>query len=1002
MNLLTIPAGTAFLPALAAEWRARTVDRGRALHDGLIMLPTRRAARALAAAFLDFADGRPMLLPRIIALGGLDEAPLALAGALTLPPAITEPHRRAVLARLILGMRGIGGAQRSDTAWSLAGDLALLMDEAERAEIDLEEGLRRAADPVHAEHWDRTLTFLQIVTRHWPEYLAEQGLMNPAARQVGLMDAQAEAWRAAAPLYPVLAVSSAGDIPAVARLLRVIADLGQGAVVLPGLDTDLQDEVWEHLDEAHPQFGLRALLSQLGARRDEVTTVGASELAGRAALLRQALLPSVALSAWRSPVSGALGAVTRLTPADPQEEAVCIALVLRNALERPGAQAALVTPDRVLAERVAAELGRWGVVADDSAGEPLAQTPPAVFLRLLANAVAQHLAPVPLLSLLKHPLAAAGLPAAELRRRARLLERACLRGPAPLAGLGGLRRAVDRAQSRRPSTEPEDEDVLGDLLGRLEQCLEPLLRAGSAVVIPPADLMTALIGAAEAMAATDDSSGPARLWALEEGEALAQLLAETQEVLPALPPDEPACLPGLLDAVLAGAVVRSRRATRARAGQDGAEHPRLFIWGLLEARLQSADLIVLGGLSEGVWPPGTDPGPWMSRPMRVRAGLNSPELRIGQAAHDFCMTACAAPTVVLSAPRRRDGAPAVPSRWLVRLEALMRGRGGLAPDPAVGWAAQLDLPAAGVTPALPPRPSPPVPVRPRRLNVTDIATLLRDPYEIYARRVLRLEQLEPLEQSADFRDYGNIVHRGLDAYLQHAGAGWPGDAAAGIGVRLHQALREAGVREALIAWWSPRLTRIANWVDEEERRRRAAMPLAVIATEQQGEWVLARPGGAFALAGRADRIERRRDGGIAILDYKTGTLPKKEDTLQGREPQLLLEGAMVQAGAFGAALAGEVAELTYWRLTGDHKSGEARMLLDGGTDGLRIAVDDAADQLAELIDRYDDAATSYPAQPAPAHGRQRPYAQLARAAEWGRAEDEGEAGEGSAAEGAGE
>jgi ATP-dependent helicase/nuclease subunit B len=991
LNLRAMSAGAAFLPELAALWHAQTVAAGRPLHDGLILLPTRRAARGLAQAFLTASAGAPLLLPRIIALGGLDEAPLALAGALALPPAIGEPHRRAVLARLILGMQGHAGAPtRADSAWALAGDLASLMDEAERAGIDLVVRLPLAAEPAHAEHWNRILDFLRIVTEHWPAYLREQGLMNPAARQVALMDAQAAAWSAQPPDFPVLAVSSAGDIPAVARLLRVIAALPQGTVVLPGLDTDLPDEIWQQLDEAHPQFGLAELLTQLGARRGDVAPITAGAPTDRSALLQRALLPSAAIRAWRDPGAGTTAGLSRLTPADPQEEAVCIALILRDALEQPRHTAALVTPDRALAQRVAAELARWGVVADDSAGEPLAQTPPAVFLRLVAAAVAQGLAPVPLLALLKHPLAGAGLPTPELRRRARKLELLCLRGPAPPPGLAGLRRAIDVARARWSDPQADEDDVIGDLLARLERCLEPVLRALTAASIPPADLMAALVAAAEALAATDQHPGPARLWALEEGEALAQVLAETLEALPALPSADPGCLEGLLDAVLEGEVVRSRRATR---GRGGTEHPRIFIWGLLEARLQSADVIVLAGLTEGVWPPSTDPGPWMSRAMRARAGLNSPELRIGQTAHDFCMAACAAPAVVLSSPRRRDGAPAVPSRWLVRLDALLRAEGGLPAHPATSWAAQLDLPAAGVMPAAPPRPSPPVPLRPRRLNVTDIATLLRDPYEIYARRILLLSELEPLEQSTDFRDYGIIVHGGLDRYLQSAGAHWPADAAAALGEALHQSMRAAGVREALLAWWSPRLTRIAEWVDVQERTRRAAMPLLALESEVRGEWPLARPGGAFVLAGRADRIERRADGRFAILDYKTGTLPTRDEALMGREPQLLLEGAMVQAGGFGPEWRGDVAELTYWRLTGDHKAGMVRTLLDPTTDGIRIAVDGAADELAALIDRYDNPATAYPAQPAPPHGRQRPYAQLARAAEWGSAQDDSDTAE---------
>jgi ATP-dependent helicase/nuclease subunit B len=914
-----------------------------------------------------------------------------LAGALTLPPAIATPHRRAVLARMIVGMRGQAGApSRPDAAWALAGDLAALMDEAERAEIDLATRLAQAAEPAHAEHWTRILDFLRIVTEHWPAYLREQGLINPAARQVALMQAQAAAWSAQPPGFPVLAVASAGDIPAVASLLRVIAALPEGCVVLPGLDRDLPDATWDQLDEAHPQFGLAALLRQLGAVRADAAPIPAAARPDRAALLQRALLPAAAIGAWRTPMPGTAAGLFRLAPSDPQEEAAGIALILRDALEQSGQVAALVTPDRALAQRVAAELSRWGVVADDSAGEPLGQTPPAVFLRLLAAAAGQQLAPVPLLALLKHPLAGAGLAPADLRRRARRLELLCLRGPAPLPGLTGLRRALDHARAHWPEPDSEQEDALGDLLARLEAALAPLLRVIAAVAVPPAALMSALVTAAEALAATDQHPGPARLWALEEGEALAGLLAETLEALPVLPADDPACLPGLLDAVLDGAVVRSRRATR---GRGGAEHPRVFIWGLLEARLQSADVIVLGGLSEGVWPPSTDPGPWMSRPMRARAGLNSPELRIGQAAHDFCMAACAAPVAVLSAPRRRDGAPAVPSRWLVRLAALLRAQGGLPVHPATFWTAQLDLPAAGATPALPPRPAPPVALRPRRLNVTDIAILLRDPYEIYARRILLLTELEPLEPSTDVRDYGTIVHRGLDAFLRAAGTHWPADAAIGIGQALHQAMRAAGVREALLAWWSPRLTRIAEWVDVQEQARRAAAPLAALASEVKGEWALTLPGGAFILAGRADRIERRADGRLAILDYKTGTLPTKEEVQKGIEPQLLLEGAMVQAGAFGAALTGHVAELTYWRLTGAHRPGETLTPFDPATEGIRIAVDDVADNLAALIDRYDDPATTYPAQPAPPHGRQRPYAHLARAAEWGSAQDEPDAAE---------
>jgi ATP-dependent helicase/nuclease subunit B len=905
-------------------------------------------------------------------LGGLDEAPLALAGALDLPPAIGGAARLAVLARLIRARDVASGSfGRADMAWLLAGDLASLMDDAERAGIDLRAGLEAAADPAQAEHWARILDFLRIVTEAWPAYLVEQGLINPAARQVALMQAQAAAWAEVAPASPVLAVSAAGDIPAVAGLLRVIASLPAGCVVLPGLDLDLADAVWAQLDEAHPQHGLASLLAALGARRGDVRVCGESAVPGRVALLRQALLPAAALAAWQVPVDFSLVGLTRLAPADPQAEAVAIAMILRDALEQPGAQAALVTPDRGLAVRVAAELRRWGIVADDSAGESLAQTPPAVFLRLIADAVMAGLAPVPLLALLKHPLAALGLSPAALRGVARQLEVACLRGPKPGPGLAGLRRAVDRA-----ATDP----TLGDLLARLEAALAPLLRAVRAVRIAPAELMACLIAAGEALAASDAEAGPARLWAFEEGEALAQLLAETQEALPALPDDDPACLPGLLDAVLAGAVVRGRRAIR---GGGGAEHPRVSIWGLLEARLQQADVLVLAGLNEGVWPPATDPGPWMSRAMRARAGLASPELLVGQAAHDFCMSCCAAPLVVLSAPLRRDGAPAVPSRWLARLDALLGE--GLALHPAAGWARLLDVPDGGARPAVAPRPCPPVAVRPRRLSVTEIATLKRDPYAIYARRILGLEALAPLEQAADFSDYGSIVHQGLHGFLAGIGAEWPADAEATLGLALERAMRAAGVRPVLLAWWAPRLRRIAQWVDGEERRRRAEMAVVRLGAEVDGKWVFPGPAGDFTLSGRADRIELRADGRLALLDYKTGTLPTARAVAFLEQPQLPLEAAMAAAGGFGPQWTGAVETLLYWRLSGDHAGGASRA---AGPEGVTVAqlAEAAADDLRRLIETFDAPDAVYAA--AAAGEEHSPYRQLARAGEWGGERDE--------------
>ncbi len=974
MNLYSLPAGAPFLDSIAAAWLDAAGRDPRRVADGLILLPTRRAARALAEAFLRQSDGRPLLLPRIAAFGALDEAPLALEGGLDLPPAVAALERLSVLTRLILAAGGSDGMPgRADRAWALAAELAALQDEAERAGVDLETALPRAVPEEYAAHWQRTLAFLRIVTEAWPAWLAEQRLMNPVARQVALLGALARSWREKAPPHPVWAAGNSGEIPAVAALVRVIAGLAEGQVILPGLDREMADEHFAALAGEHPEHpdaGISRLLADLGARREDVQPFPALPSAvpeGRARLLCRAMLPAPALGDWAaSAAEGGLEGIRRLAPADEQEEAVAIALCLRGALEVAGARAALVTPDRGLARRVAAELGRFGVVADDSAGENLEATPPAVFLRLLAAAAAANFAPVPLLALLKHPLFAAGLAPAAARAAARAFERGVLRGPGPSPGLAALGEAAARAGCGV------------ELVRRLAAGARKLEHTLGLARVAPQAALVALVESAEALAATDEEAGPARLWAFEEGEALAAHLTELMAALAHLSPILPGEIPALLEAALKGVVVRSRRAVRG-AGEGAREHPRIFIWGLLEARLQSAELIVLGGLAEGIWPPATDPGPWLSRPMRAALGLASAEEAVGRAAHDFRAAALAAPEVAFSAPRRRQGAPMVPARWLTRLKAMLRRE--LPAHPAVGWARALDRPAGAPKPVPAPRPQPPLAERPRKLAVTEIGTWLADPYAIYARHVLGLRPLAAIAEAADAADFGTIVHAGLAAFFGRLQGAWPNDAGQGLAEALHRALEKADLPPHLAHWWEPRLARIADWVAAEEAARRAGAPPPLMAAERGGEWRLAGPAGPFILAGRADRIERRGDGGLAILDYKTGRIPTPAEVLAGRAPQLPLLAAMAEAGALGPEFTGPVSELTYWRLLGREQAGEAGSLAE--PERIPRLTEAAVMGLKRLIAAFDDPARPYLAEPHP--GNPPPfsdYARLARVAEW--------------------
>ncbi len=986
MNLFTLPADIPFLDAIAAAWldESRGEASGEAgdIAAGLILLPTRRAARALAEAFLRQSAGRPLLLPRIIAIGALDEAPLALAGALDLPPSVAPMLRLAHLTRLILALDGAFGAPRgAERAWLLAVELAALMDEAEREGIDIAAALPGATAGQFPRHWQQTLEFLAIVTAAWPRWLADNGLMNPAAHAVALIAAQAAAWRRAPPEARIWAAGSTGGIPAVVRLLGVVARLPRGRVVLPGFDGDVPVEDGAVFPpETHPMAGMHRLLAAIGATPGDVrpwewektrpaplAALAPGRAPGRAAILARALLPAGGLDRWREGSVPAIPGVTRLETADEHQEAQAIALILRGALERPGARAALVTPDRDLASRVVAELARYDVIADDSAGEALIETPPAVFLRLLAAAWVEDLAPVPLLALLKHPYAAAGLAPEAARDLARRLELAALRGPRPPGGIVGLRRVL---------AEVADGAALEEFIRRIETALAPLLRLGGVVApLPGAALFSALIEAGEALAATDEEAGTARLWAFEEGIALADLLAEALAAFAVLPPLPAISLPGLLDALLAGAAVRSRRALR---GRSGAEHPRIFIWGLLEARLQSAEVIVLGGLAEGVWPPSVDPGPWLSRPMRAAIGLPSPEAVIGQSAHDFVMAACGAPEVVLSCPRRRERAPVVPARWLTRLDAMLETP--LQRHKAAEWVAAIDQPVGKPRPVEPPAPCPPVPLRPRRLTVTEIETLFADPYAIYARHILGLKPLAALDPPIGRADFGVIVHRALRRFCDRLPSlTSAAEMARVLENEVEEALIKAAIRPALAAWWRPRLRRIAHWVPAWEM---AQDPAPHRAAERAGEWVLPIAGG-FTLAGRADRIERRADGGIVLIDFKTGAVPSGHDVAQGSAPQLPLEAAMAEAGAFGEAFAGKATALLYLHLTGGVTPGAEHALFAAEPETLRAVIAATTARLVACITAFADPATPYRATPSPDRAAWRSdYAALARQSEW--------------------
>ncbi|TGD95684.1 double-strand break repair protein AddB [Methylobacterium nonmethylotrophicum] len=1036
-HVFTIPPGLPFLGALA-----EALLSGRLVGDlaggpfGLaavtLYLPTRRAARALAA-ILARECGPAALLPRMVPLGEADEAELDLLAAApgercdaVLRPPIPSLERRLILARLVQAWAGsvdrallpLGDdvpfrvPSSPADAIGLAADLEGLMDSLTVEGLPWDD-IAGAVEAEHSRYFSLTLDFVRIAAEHWPRILAERGVSDPVARGRALVLAEAARLTRERPADPVIVAGSTGSVPATARLITAIAGLPRGAVVLPGLDRDLDPAGWTAIDpggdgeaaaHAHPQAVLHRLVGKtfLALDRAAVIPLGRPDpaAAARAGLLSQALRPAETTDAWADLDPALRDALARdgaagirvVEAADEREEALAIAVALREALERPERTAALITPDRALALRVAAELRRWGIVADDSAGEPLARSPAGRLARLAADVAALDAKPERVLALLAHPLVRLGLSRPEVERAASALEIGCLRGPAPAKGFSGiadalrLARTEERPHDPRPRRRlaPEDWEAADELLLRLTVAFQNF--------------------------SADEDDAPGDLIAIARNHrAACDLLMEGPEedeaegdasvgVLDALFDDMELAEPGLLAGRFSDypAFFTALARERVVARRNDSPHPRLRILGLLEARLLTVDRVVLGGLDEGVWPPKAETDAFLNRPMRGRVGLAPPERRLGQTAHDF-VQALGCPDAVVTRAHKREGAPTVPSRFLQRLRAFA-GEARWAGLVAGGQrfralAAALDAGSGPGAVTLPPRlrrpaPRPDPALFPRSLSVTEIETLVRDPYGIFARHVLGLDALEPVAVQPSASDRGTIVHAVLGGFAERFPEALPAlDEADRV---LYELAANAfgpiadAYPELYAEWW-PRFVRLAEAFLAWEAERRPG--LRRVHPEVGGRWSLDIPGGhILTLRARADRIETRRDGGHTIIDFKTGQPPSAREVFAGFSPQLTLEAAMLAAGAFkGLKPAADMPDLLYIRAGGGKTALDPQPLKPPRGDGRTLPelVGAHVAGLRRLVGAFMAGEAAYLSRPYPKYAKAySDYDHLARVREW--------------------
>jgi ATP-dependent helicase/nuclease subunit B len=1028
-NVFSIPPSAPFLPTLAAALLDGKLIPGfsprgdpLALASATVYLPTRRAARAFGEALLEALGTEATLLPRVVPLGDADEDALAFAESDAQPerPApISITGRRLVLASLVQrfaeAKRESGEASIASSpaaSLQLADALARLFDDMTIAGVGFDAlGDADFVPAEHDRHWQDSLTFLKLVRPAWESYLVERSLVDPTAWRDRLLARERE--RLKLTNAPTIAAGSTGTIPAVGELIAAIARLPNGAVVLPGLDQALDERSFALISgsdtvdpsSGHPQFGLKRLIERIGIAREAVTALGTPLAEDRERLLSEAFRPAATSDLWqerdRFAAAQALDSVTIIEATDLREEALAIAVSLRETLERPGAQAALITPDRALARRVAAELRRWDIAIDDSAGIALADSEAGRFARLTATVAAERLAPIPLLALLRHPL--------HLRRgdirSIDALEIAVLRGPRPAAGADGLLRALGEAHELARKKELHRRDArmkLGDadwerafeLARFVGAALAPLLDLHRERSVPLAKLLQA-----HREALTQLGVDLTRAEAERSGrEGLYELASAFQRFDEAAKDTAALSLTAYADAF--APLLSGEPPVRPPLDRNA----RIRILGPLEARLLENDRVVLGGLNEGIWPPETHADAWLNRPMRRKLGLDLPERRIGLAAHDFAQ-AMGARELLLTRARKATGVEMVASRFLQRLSAV-------APETAWQAARQrgaryLDLARVLELPGNPqpvkrPTPTPPVAARPKQLSVTEIETLIRDPYSIYARHVLRLDPLDEIDADPGAAERGTVIHEALAAFTKHHPDSLPADALERLLASGEHAFAELKDFPGLTATWWPRFVRAARWFIGNEGERRPEIER--LHSEIGGALQFDAGGRPFRLTARADRIEQRRDGGITIVDYKTGEPPTLRQALIGLAPQLPLEAAIAQAGGFKDVPQGRIEDILVVRLSGGEPPGKvvSHNPVNAKGDAAKVAkarnIASAEDlaayarrQLVALITAYAKPETPYHSIPRPQwRGRFGEYDHLARIREWSANEGEEE------------
>ena len=1003
-SFFTIPAFRPFVRDLAAGI-VRLAPTADQLARVRILLPNRRSAATLKAAFIDILDGRAHFLPQMMPIGDVDEtasdilATSLLDPASHLVPPLDETARHLILARLVRAMRlsrpHAGSSPIAPAgAFALAASLAEFIDQTYHADSPIDE-LEKIIPAELAQHWDEILQFLQIVLSRWPDILNDMNRQDPTKHRLALMDLQIESWRNSPPETPVILAGSTGSLPKTQQMMQAVAALPKGMVVFPGPDAcPISDEDIKAIeaDSGHPMHQIMMTCRVLDLTINDLTLWPVSQepvskerpaqkhVQARRALLTELFRPAPQTRKWRSLKEectaigpDSLDGLRLIYADDMHHEAHIITALMRQTLEHPDKTAMLVTPDRKLARYVRGLLLKWDIDVDDSAGTPLIDTRTGQYLKLLIDWGEQGGTASSLLALAKHPFSSGGLSKGAFDRSMCRLERAILRGYLTDSSAQGIRQAI------KDSSHKDKREMLEFYEAHILRPLAPILDLKDAPH-DLANLADAHGQAAESLVQTEvENEAIEHLWGRPDGRmavSLFKALAESR-LFPQCKHELKLSEYGQVFTTLCAEHVVRKPWTK---------HPRLNILSPVEARMMMADLVILSSVNEGVWPPHSQGDPWINETIRKALNLPNRQWRTGLSAHDFFMMA-SQPEVIITRSDRTDDTLTIRSRWLIRLDAVLRAT-------ALEDKAKPDVPddiAAAINahkckgehkPITRPLPCPELALRPRRLSATELDVLIGDPYQIYAKKILKLRALDAIDKRPDAALRGTLIHEILAEFIREFPIGQP----------LPEEATEHLVKKAEIKFspyfayapvknfWMKRFMLIADWFVKNEEIRRMHLQHSFV--EIKGSIDYDTPFGVVMVTAKADRLDIDREGHLAIIDYKTGRLPSAEKVKNGRATQLLTEAVIAHKHGFGdmdKEMLSSIDGLEYWHLKGNKtKPAEIKHVMPSG-----LVLDDVDSHIAALVRRFDHPDAPYESEPDPAH---RPdfsdYRHLARVREW--------------------